>query len=274
MKALFAVFFFFISLSLFASEKVERFWVCDGRDAAETEQKNFFFIEKNQTDEFVRLMDKVNGTCERVNNKKEKLVSEVRAGKREGIFRKYDQYERLILTTYYKNGLMHGQARAYHPNGNVNYEFYLKDDQIEGVLKIFNEDGIIISDAVLKNGMANGIVHRYYDSGEVYTSYQLLENKREGVQQFYFKTGVISGEFHFADNLLNGTAKAYLDNGKQVFEINYINHVAVSGICFNGEQRIVLTQEELLDWQKVKCWETEQTVLQTDFNNPFIPFPF
>ena len=147
---------------------------------------------------------------------------------------------RLKNEATYQNGVLHGEQRLYHPNGEVwaiinwdngikegNYssfredgtrilEEYYKDGLLDGLRKTYNQDDILTKEETYRASILNGLVKNYNGSnGNKSSQYTYADGILEGSFSEYNHTTNGSKNRHgnYSDGVLSGTVTEYDSSG-------------------------------------------------------------
>jgi len=123
-------------------------------------------------------------------------------GKKEGVWKYYNEEGRLMREVNYKKGERHGLVKVYRKKGMLKKEETYKQDKKEGLYKA------------------------YYYNGQLIEKGNYKEDQKEGLWKFYTKNGTLSYEGKYKNNDKEGEWFLYDVNEKVVSkqnEHNYLN---------------------------------------------------
>ena len=166
--------------------------------------------------------------------------------KRDSTWTYYSYYTNTVShRSEYKQGIRHGMARSYYPNGQVADEVNWNHDKKDGPWKQFFEDGSIKLTATYKNDRLTGNFIAYYPDGK---------KEMEG---------------NYTDDLPDGEWIHYDQDGKPVSTVRY-----ASGEITNMDEVIASEQEffKKIEEQKGKIKEpTVEDLMREASKNQMIP---
>lgn len=116
----------------------------------------------------------------------------------------------------YKNGLLHGTQRTYHPYRNskiqkiVNYT----DGFLDGSFKVFNEKGVLIQDLFYKMGKKDGEFKYFYDDGVPLRIEHWKMDVKEGEFKTFYYEGHVQDQATYKKGQLTGTAEEFYPDQK------------------------------------------------------------
>ena len=159
----------------------------------------------------------------------------------------------LQLKASYKNGKLDGTSKLYYVSGALRVEMNFQNNIQEGIKKTYYESGALKTEENYKNGKLEGIVKGYYESGTLEIEMNLQNGKLEGISKSYYERGALKTEENYKNGKLEGQSKSYNTYGMLWATITYKNNKAVSGICANGKK---WNNAELSNWEnglEVSC---------------------
>lgn len=161
-------------------------------------------------------------------------------GRKQGLWRKYDQYSYLIYQGYFKDDIPQGTFRyyyqgkdtalkalmtfrkngkesfaiLYHPNrklmGTGKYVDQLKDS----TWNYYDEEGRLIStDSYIKD-KKHGLSKTYYPNGKVFAEINFKDGKKEGTWKEYFEDSKPKAEGFYTKDQMDGKTTYWYPNGK------------------------------------------------------------
>ncbi len=104
-------------------------------------------------------------------------------GKKDGLWREYENNNRLISEGYFKNGKANGLMKWYHEKGHLAGEGLMKDGLRDGIWKVYGiEDGKLVAEVIFKDDKEIGIKSSYHTNGQLkqentWKEYQLIAKK-------------------------------------------------------------------------------------------------
>ncbi len=108
-----------------------------------------------------------------------------------------------------------GKVKTFYANGNVSTEMEFKDGLLNGPYKVFHPNGkVYYEEENLVCGETNGRLTEYYPTGQVRHSYNYVYDKVTGPYKEYYENGKLSEEGIFYEGQLHGPRKLYDATGK------------------------------------------------------------
>ena len=137
-------------------------------------------------------------------------------------------YESISYEYKYKNGLKHGESKAFYDNQNTLYTRHYNHGKINGICKGYYKNGVIAAVDSYKNGKRDGVSINYYPSGNMMDSCNYVNDKKNGfhyiwddsknnelAEKKFFKDGRYISKF---EQYINETGFVHFDSLK--FKIN------------------------------------------------------
>ncbi|MFW5887103.1 MAG: toxin-antitoxin system YwqK family antitoxin [Bacteroidota bacterium] len=98
---------------------------------------------------------------------------------------------------HFKDGLLEGISKIYHPNGNIKEVRSYKKGKKHGTWITYSADGSKTAIANYANGKKNGIWHIWDENGTLRYEMQYLDGEKTGTWSMYNKKGkLLSQENH------------------------------------------------------------------------------
>lgn len=114
----------------------------------------------------------------------------------------------------YVNGVAHGIAVFYHPNGVVRSTGSFNNGNYQGDWKWFYDNKILQKEASYLSGDLHGVFKKYWENGNLAAEKKYVLGDVEGKHLFYAKDGVtITADVDYFMGNKNGTTKLYDDYG-------------------------------------------------------------
>ena len=129
--------------------------------------------------------------------------------KREGIWKFYNDDERLIAEEFYENGIPSGTWKNYYHKGELLEEIGYKNGKKEGPWKQYFEDGPLKLSATFEDGKLEGLATFFHPNGRVKISGLYKNNFKEGVWMHLNDKGVAEKKEIWSDGIL--IAEEYYD---------------------------------------------------------------
>lgn len=109
------------------------------------------------------------------------FIENYRKGSKHGNFKKFYAHNQLFEKRSYIEGRKEGVHLGYWDNGNLAYEYHLKNDVYHGSLRAWNSAGQIIKWLNYDLGQEFGRQRLWYDNGAIRTNYVIKNNRRYGL---------------------------------------------------------------------------------------------
>ena len=147
-------------------------------------------------------------------------------GKKEGISIAFDRRNRILLTEYYKNGVLDGQAINYssyneYPLTEINYSKGKKN----GPSKIFYDNGKLQEDATYKEDLKDGVARWFNRTGKLMAEYHYENGMFEGAQKTFYENDTLQSIATYLHNLYSGPYIEYYRNGRMKISGQYLNNL-------------------------------------------------
>tara|TARA_Y100000589_G_C27083961_1_gene600898 strand:- start:12 stop:1169 length:1158 start_codon:yes stop_codon:yes gene_type:complete len=133
-------------------------------------------------------------------------------------------YESISYEYKYKNGLKHGESKAFYENQNTLYTEHYNHGKKNGICKGYYKNGEIASVNSYKNGKRDGVRIIYYPSGNMMDSCNYVNDKKNGfhyrwddsknnelAEKKFFKDGRYTSKF---ERYINETGFVHFDSLK------------------------------------------------------------
>lgn len=112
----------------------------------------------------------------------------------QGLYSIADPEGTLLHETNYVNGIVSGEEKNYHLNGQLESIYELIDGKYDGPYKTFNEQGVLISEGRYTNDMIDGELRTYYDNGILKEIVTMKQNMTNGPFEEFDEAGVLTAE--------------------------------------------------------------------------------
>lgn len=119
----------------------------------------------------------------------------------------------------FTEGIMDGDWKYWHPNGQLCKDITYKAGKPDGSHKVFREDGTVESVQVFKDGVRNGEWISYFEDGETVKMKTEFDTGRLSGQRItYYRDGSVRQQAEFSDGLLDGQTTEFGKDGKKLAE--------------------------------------------------------
>ena len=154
-------------------------------------------------------------------NGKVKREASFRDGKREGVWREFDEQGNVLNSQTYQKGVLVGQ-------GIVDI-----DGKRRGLFKEFYPDNSLRAEGVFVDGLRSGEWKVYYHNGQIQEIGSYQEGQPDGIWTWYYDNGQKQIEEQFFKGTPNGSYKEYDSRG----------NIIVTGTYFDGMKNGKWTEE-------------------------------
>lgn len=154
-------------------------------------------------------------------NGKVKREASFRDGKREGVWREFDEQGNVLNSQTYQKGVLVGQ-------GIVDI-----DGKRRGLFKEFYPDNSLRAEGVFVDGLRSGEWKFYYHNGQIQEIGSYQEGQPDGIWTWYYDNGQKQIEEQFFKGTPNGSYKEYDSRG----------NIIVTGTYFDGMKNGKWTEE-------------------------------
>ena len=154
-------------------------------------------------------------------NGKVKREASFRDGKREGVWREFDEQGNVLNSQTYQKGVLVGQ-------GIVD-----TDGKRRGLFKEFYPDNSLRAEGVFVDGLRSGEWKFYYHNGQIQEIGSYQEGQPDGIWTWYYDNGQKQIEEQFFKGTPNGSYKEYDSRG----------NIIVTGTYFDGMKNGKWTEE-------------------------------
>lgn len=145
-------------------------------------------------------------------------------GKREGVFRWYNDRNTIVLVKEFHEDIPDGIALEFGDNGAVEVEENYRNGQLEGKRVLYRFGGIKRSVEYFVQGKLDGLKTVYYDNGFKQEEAGFKNGMREGVTKWYNQSEQVTIEYSYRKGVLDGPATTYFPHtGKPETIGQYLN---------------------------------------------------
>lgn len=145
-------------------------------------------------------------------------------GKKEGVFRWYNDRNTIVLVKEYHDDIPDGIALEFGDNGAVEVEENYRNGQLEGKRVLYRFGGIKRSVEFFANGKLDGMKTVYYDNGFKQEEAVFKDGQREGVTKWFNQSEQVIIENTYRKGVLEGPAVTYFPHtGKPETIGQYLN---------------------------------------------------
>lgn len=131
------------------------------------------------------------GCQQRVKVVVNKPQTEIEVEKFTGIAEKLDTAGCLVSRTTYKDGVRHGEYWTYFSNGNIRYNGFRLDGELDGEIKEFDREGNLFSIAIYEVGVCKQEVF-YSDSMPF-----MMRDIQKKIEYEYNEKGEVVSEWYY-----------------------------------------------------------------------------
>ena len=168
---------------------------------------------------------------------------------KDGLWRYYDEAEKLRMEETYAAGLLHGPTRSLTAAGRVIEEGAYSEGERHGVWKTYSELGVLRSEIGYENGLFHGKCTMHYPDGKPMSMGLYARGLETGAWKTFTADGQVETTRRFEDGVLlsevreNGSFMDYYEDERPKSEYNY------RGGKLEGAFR---------EWHDVGEWEVEE----------------
>lgn len=187
-----------------------------------------------------------------------RLKSEIqyRNGVENGVSKYYNEnYGSVVLEATMKKGKKDGSFKRFYFNGNLEYEAFYVDDQLDGSERNYTQEGQIVSETNYKKGIKDGPYHSWHENGVQFSIGAFKNDQQDGKWEFYDERGLLMGEANFKEgtgeqlgydqNAVLQRRTLYKNGMKEGEETYYSTDGKVVKVLLFKEDRIIEEHENL-----------------------------
>lgn len=117
--------------------------------------------------------------------------------------------------TYSDLGKKEGETKGYYDNGQLYYQVYYKNNDINGEKQVFYDNGSrkIITNVV--DGLNDGVYKEYFPTDVIRFETKMEKGREKDYYDTYFANGAINTKMLIKNNEIDGKYLAYHPNGKE-----------------------------------------------------------
>lgn len=198
-------------------------------------------------------------------------------GKKDGIYKEFDQKGNLNLILKYKNDLLVQDENIeedsiyvkndYDKNGNLIFSGTYKSNVPVGIHRyfdstgnvinayIYNENGIKVSEGIInKDGSKEGKWKLFYDNGDLKAEGTYQNNSENGLWKFLYKSGKVEQEGNYKEGKYNGKWTWYYDDSKLRKEEAYYNGKEEGESVEYDKDGNIISKGEYFEGEKEGAW--------------------
>lgn len=144
-----------------------------------------------------------------------------RAGRRDGLFRRYDPDGHLLAEDTWRDGRLEGPWRRYHPDGRVAASGARRAGEPEGVVRRFDREGRLVEETTWRAGVLHGLHRRFASSGAPLLEETWRRGRLHGVRRVWDEAGRLRREERYREGELDGVTRLFAPEGHLREEIHY-----------------------------------------------------
>jgi antitoxin component YwqK of YwqJK toxin-antitoxin module len=145
-------------------------------------------------------------------------------GKRDGIWKLWDENGNLMAEGIYKDGKdLNTVFKSWYENGQLSKQATLKDGKAEGNFKEWYKNGQLKQEGTFKNDKQVGLSKEYYEKGQLKIEKTWKDGELDGLSKEWYENGHLKYEFPYKDGKLDGLRKEWYENGQLRSETDYKN---------------------------------------------------
>lgn len=117
----------------------------------------------------------------------------------------------------YEKGVMVGEWKYWHPNGQICKTIAFKDGKPDGKIEVLRADGTLEGVQNFKDGKRDGEWISYFEDGKTpKVKYTVVDGRVSGERITYFPSGQVRQQMTFANGLLDGPMVEFDESGKKL----------------------------------------------------------
>ncbi len=136
-------------------------------------------------------------------------------GKLNGVSKEFYENANIKTEFTYDNGKLMAEKR-YRGDGQVEYEFELKNSKKHEILRKFHPSGALFRERLLINGIQEGIERDFYPDGKIKAERAYKNGKKEGSAKGFYRNGKIQGDWIFENGVPVAATIFYLTGEKHL----------------------------------------------------------
>lgn len=155
-----------------------------------------------------------------------------KAGKKQGIWRRYYENDQLFSETYFKNNIPSSETRTWYRTGELQAVLTYDESGKSAMMESFWPDGSPKASGKYVNKKKHGR-WIYYHQNDTISSVENYDNGvEEGEWTNYYPSGKVSERFSYSNGLKNGKYTSYFSNGSKKMETTYVDGT-INGPCIH-----------------------------------------
>lgn len=107
--------------------------------------------------------------------------------------------EQLMSEIPLREGLAHGLARGWHPNGQLEVEEPFSRGKSNGTRTRYHSNGAVRSVATISEGVLHGPFREYHDNGQIAVEMTLKDGVGQGASRAWYPSGKLKAEVTLVD---------------------------------------------------------------------------
>lgn len=178
-------------------------------------------------------------------------------GKKEGVWKKYDDKGNLVYVGQFKNDVPVGEFTYYHTNGKIKSKTLFIEGPHIVRTTIFDQQGNKSAEGKFVDQDKDSIWNYYNSKGTLIHTESYKLGVKEGVWRTYSaQTGILLQECSYKNGQLHGKYTTYFTDGKVSTRIDYMDG-KMHGVCesYYPEEKIY-TKGYYTQGQKNHNWDT------------------
>jgi len=143
----------------------------------------------------------------------------------------------------YKEGLIDGAFKEFHPNGELKREVRYLGGKKSGLMRTYYDSGQLEQEAVYVGDDIEGDFRSYYEDGASHQEKTYVQGKLNGVYKAYDEHGVPFFEITYKDDVQHGSDKIYDQMGVMQFLDTYHDGVLINRKTYNEYGALMFDQD-------------------------------
>ncbi len=144
-----------------------------------------------------------------------------RAGRRHGIFRRFDPEGLLLAEDTWREGRLEGPWRRFHPDGRVAAAGDRRAGETDGVVRRFDRRGRLVEETGYRAGVLHGVHRRLSSAGTAVLEETWRHGRLHGLRRVRDERGRLLREEAWRRGVLHGPTRLYAPEGHLREEIHY-----------------------------------------------------
>lgn len=157
----------------------------------------------------------------------------------------------------YTLGLKQGVAIEVNDRGQIDSEFYYKNDSLDGTCKTFSYGINPLTTIDYKMGVINGMKRIYYENsgGKLMEESSYVNGEKDGLSSFYSNKGYKIAEYNYSKNSLQGLQKTFYPNNQVMSEQEFVDNLEHGNNTEYYENGVIKSKGSYTKGEMTGQWE-------------------